>query len=133
MKKIIHSLLIVLLTMLVGSFSNDIFAQGKGKGNKKPKVEKKHKQQGPPSWAPAHGYRSKTRYVYFKDHDVYYDNDRGVYISLSGKNWKVDAKLPDVLRKVDLKLATKVDIDFAGDNPYVNHKSHLKAHPKSKN
>lgn len=27
--------------------------------------------QGPPPWAPAHGYRAKTRHIYFPDHNVY--------------------------------------------------------------
>lgn len=36
--------------------------------------------QGPPPWAPAHGYRAKTRHIYFPDQNMYYDIQRGNYI-----------------------------------------------------
>ena len=116
--------------LLFNSQSNVLFAQAKK--DKTEKVKKNKKEPGPPPWAPAHGYRAKTRYVYFKDHDVYYDNDKGVYISMSGKNWKVEAKLPDVLKNVDLKLATKIDLEFDGDKPQSEHKKHLELYPKDK-
>lgn len=119
-----------LLLLFVTLISSGAFAQGKGKSKEKAKSEKKG--GGPPPWAPAHGYRAKTRYVYFKDYPVYYDNDRGVYISLSGGNWSVSAKLPSLLAGVDLVAAAKIDLDFSGDNPQAEHDAHKKKYPKKK-
>jgi hypothetical protein len=51
------------------SFSTDLFAGGSlsiqwGEGSKSDnrEVSKKHKKQGPPAHAPAHGYRAKHQY-----------------------------------------------------------------------
>lgn len=128
MKLIRVTAFILLILSLVSA--GDVLAQGKSKEKAKPKNEKKG--GGPPPWAPAHGYRAKTRYVYFKDYPVYYDNDRGVYISLSGSNWSVSAKLPSVLVGVDLVAAAKIDLDFSGDTPQVEYDSHKKKYPKKK-
>ena len=38
------------------------------------------KRQGPPPWAPAHGFRANTRYVYFPEYNIYYDLKLGIYI-----------------------------------------------------
>jgi hypothetical protein len=119
-----------LILLFVTLVSSGAFAQGKSKSKEKAKTEKKG--GGPPPWAPAHGYRAKTRYVYFKDYPVYYDNDRGVYISLSGSNWSVSAKLPSILSGIDLVAATKIDLDFSGDSPQVEFDSHKKKYPKKK-
>ncbi|UII25898.1 hypothetical protein LVD15_21755 [Fulvivirga maritima] len=143
MKRSLVYLASAVLLVLFFMSSGDVLGQGRGKGkNKNNNKDKeyvkeykseykgKRKQQGPPPWAPAHGYRAKTRYVYFKDYDVYYDHERGVYITLSGKGWQVEAKLPDVLEKVDLPAAVKVDIDFDGLDPQKLHDEHLKLYPK---
>lgn len=122
----------IIITLLLGAFAltpNEALAQGKGK-DKGQKVEKKG--GGPPPWAPAHGYRAKTRYVYFKDHGVYYDHERGVYISISSGKWTVSAKLPSTLSGVDLKLAAKIDLDFDGDDPQRDFEAHKKKYPKKK-
>ncbi|HEY9046599.1 MAG TPA: hypothetical protein VIN08_11915 [Ohtaekwangia sp.] len=121
-----YRVLIVILLALTVITATDTMAQGKSK--KKQKSEKRG--GGPPPWAPAHGYRAKTRYVYFKDYPVYYDNDRGVYISLSGKNWSVSAKLPDILKGVDLLATPKIDLDFSGDDPQRDYDEHKSKYPK---
>lgn len=126
-KLLLISLSVALLFLLT---PNQSVAQGKGKGNKSGKAVQK--KPGPPPWAPAHGYRAKTRYVYFSDYEVYYDHDRGVYISLSGSNWSVSARLPSILSRVDLTAAVKVDLDFDGDEPHKNHAQFKKKYPKKK-
>ncbi|MEJ2004007.1 MAG: hypothetical protein P8X57_03365 [Cyclobacteriaceae bacterium] len=112
----------VLMAFLVLFGAEDkAVAQGKGKG-------KKHKTSvkgGPPPWAPAHGYRAKTRYVFFRDYAVYYDHQEGVYISLAGKDWQISASLPVNLKGVDLNAAVKIDLEADGDTPqrlYYEHK-----------
>ena len=64
-------------------YSLDSLGQEKGK-------------DGPPPLAPAHGYRAKTRHVYFPDHNFYFDVQKNVYIYLNGSTWKVGAKLPSL-------------------------------------
>ena len=115
---VLTSFAVILLLIILQPI--EINAQGKGKN--KSKVAKK--EVGPPPWAPAHGYRTKTRYVYFSDYNVYYDNTRGVYISVAGSNWQIDAKLPNILSGVDLNAAVKVDLDFSGDEPQRYNKDH---------
>jgi hypothetical protein len=119
---------IVILLAITVITATDTLAQGKSKNKNKQKSEKRG--GGPPPWAPAHGYRAKTRYTYFRDYPVYYDNDRGVYISLSGKNWSVSAKLPDILKGVDLLATPKVDLDFSGDDPQREYDQHKEKYPK---
>lgn len=103
-------LIITLIITLV--FSLDTY----GQGTKTPK--------GPPSWAPAHGYRAQTRYIYFPDQNVYYDNQKGVYISLNGDNWNVTASLPSIFSGVDLNIALKVELDLSTDTPQKYNSDH---------
>ena len=103
-------LIITLIITLV--FSLDTY----GQGEKTPK--------GPPSWAPAHGYRAQTRYIYFPDQNVYYDNQKGVYISLNGDNWNVSASLPSIFSGVDLNMALKVELDLSTDTPQKYNSDH---------
>lgn len=83
-------------------------------------------KQGPPSWAPAHGFRAKTRHIYFPEHNVYYDNQKGVYISVDGGKWSVSARLPLPLSGIDLQASTKVELGFTGDDPQQFNDRHLK-------
>ncbi len=56
--------------------------------------EKQNKQEnGPPPWAPAHGYRRK--FLYYSHHHVYYDPTARKYFWLDAGVVKVGIKLPD--------------------------------------
>lgn len=101
------------LLLLVSSLSSDAFAQGNSK------------KQGPPHWAPANGYRAKTRHVYFPQHNFYFDMQRGVYIYLNGGNWLTAAALPSALVKIDLKRATQIELDYTSDHPHKHNKDHM--------
>lgn len=54
----------------------------------------KGKTNGPPPWAPAHGYRAKHQYRYWPGHQVYFDSGRGLYFWFSSGDWQAGAKLP---------------------------------------
>lgn len=125
MKKI--SLIIAIFFVMVTVASSELFAQKKN--SKKVKTTYK-KETGPPPWAPAHGYRAKTRYVYFTEHNFYYDNDRGVYIYMSGKNWEVSAKIPNLFKNVNLTAEVKIDLDFSADDPQKYNADHRKKYKK---
>ena len=80
--------------------------------------------QGPPPWAPAHGYRAKTRHIYFPDQNMYYDIQKGVYIYFNNGKWSVSAKVPSVFVSINLGRSTQVELDFYGDRPQRYNYSH---------
>jgi hypothetical protein len=90
------------------------------------KVEHKHKHKkgGPPSHAPAHGYRAKHKYRYYPDCSVYHDTERGLYFYLKGDNWKIGASLPSHMRA---DLGESVTIELDTDKPYVPMQIMLKS------
>ncbi|MES2811039.1 MAG: hypothetical protein V4670_01080 [Bacteroidota bacterium] len=88
--------------------------------------------QGPPPWAPAHGYRAKTRYVYFPDQNIYYDLQARNYIYLSGPNWVVKTSLPKLFLGINLGKSSQVELDFYGDRPYRYNTTHVVKYKKGK-
>lgn len=119
-----NATLIKLLFLLVITFTLplDTLAQAGGKKN------------GPPPWAPAHGYRAKTRHVYFAEHNFYFDVKNGVYIYASGDKWQVGVKLPSIFARVDLNKAVKVELELNTDSPQkynAEHKTKYKSKTKS--
>ncbi len=125
------SILLISACLLLAIFfitTESGFAQGKSQQKQKAKEKK---EVGPPPWAPAHGYRAKTRYVYFTEQNLYYDNTKGVYIYLSGKTWEVSASIPNIFKNVDLSAAVKIDLDLDSDSPQKYNEEHKKKY-KSK-
>ena len=123
------------VSILFLCFSLIAFAQQPGKKEKalkkqttkvegEPKIEKEHKY-GPPDWAPAHGYRAKTRYVFFKDYKIYYDNERDVYLSYENDLWHATADIPFELKAADLKGAVQVEVEYDGEDPQTKIDLHL--------
>lgn len=118
-QKILLSIFALLILCCVSP--EEVDAQGKGKG-------------GPPSWAPAHGYRAKTRHVYFPEHNFYFDMSRGVYIFLNGGNWVIQPKLPLLFAKLDLARATQIQLELDSDSPHkhnADHKLKFKVKPQA--
>jgi hypothetical protein len=116
--KVKHILLTVSFLTLLSFLPFDAFSQGKAGG-------------GPPPWAPAHGYRAKTRHVYFPDHNFYFDMQRGMYIYLNNGGWAVSASLPSFFSSVNLRSAVQIELDFSGDSPHRHNNDHrVKYKPK---
>lgn len=87
--------------------------------------------QGPPPWAPAHGYRAKTRHVYFPDQNMYYDIQRSNYIYFSNGKWSISTRVPSIFVGINLGRSTQVELDFYGDRPQrynYSHKTKYKGH-----
>ena len=82
-----------------------------------------HKQPGPPSHAPAHGYRKKFAYQYYPTANVYYDQSRRVYFYLSGREWEMAVSLPSSLR-IDVQEAVSLELET--DRPYMENDKHIK-------
>jgi len=87
--------------------------------------QEKSTQKGPPAWAPAHGYRAKTRHIYFPDHNFYFDLQKNQYIYLKGDKWQVDVKLPRLYAGIELKVASKVELELNTDSPQKFNLDHI--------
>jgi hypothetical protein len=81
--------------------------------------------QGPPSWAPAHGYRAKTRHIYFPQYNMYYDMNRRSYLHLEGGNWSVSAALPNIFVGINLGKTAQIQLDYTGYDPYRYNNVHV--------
>ncbi len=83
-------------------------------------------RHGPPSHAPAHGYRRKFGYDYYPDAHVFYAPDRGTYFWLQGETWKVGVELPS---HIALNLGGHLSIELDTQTPYEQHHAVAKKHP----
>jgi|GEM_PF-6658215 len=115
---------VVCITLLCAS--DDLYAQGRGNGHHKDKGNKEKKGGGPPPWAPAHGYRAKTRHIYFPAQQMYYDLQKGTYIYMSSGTWQVSVSLPSIFQGINLNTANKIELDLDGDNPQRLFEDHKK-------
>lgn len=73
-------------------------------------------RHGPPAWAPSHGYHAKTRYIYYRDYDVYYDCHSRTFISFTGRNWVVSYEVPACMRRCDFDRVAYVGVDYFDDD-----------------
>lgn len=88
--------------------------------------------QGPPPWAPAHGYRAKTKHIYFPEQNFYYDIEARNYIYLNGGRWSISASIPRPFININLGGAPQVQLEFAGHNPYRENHIHVVKYKKPK-
>jgi hypothetical protein len=80
---------------------------------------------GPPPWAPAHGYRAKHHYRYYRDAQVYFDTGRSLYFYLSGGTWRSSVRLPSTISIA----GSYVELDMDADLPYKYHKDVKRHYP----
>ena len=97
----------VIATFLLLIVPQDIFAQGR------------------PRWAPAHGYPTTTRHIYFPQHNMYYDMNRASYLYLNGGRWLVSATLPSIFVGVNLGSAAQIQLNYNGYDPYRYNAVHV--------
>ena len=79
---------------------------------------------GPPPWAPAHGYKAKTRYVYFPQQNIYYDLKKNVYIYPQGPSWSFGISLPTIFGNINLGSQRQVELYYYSENPEKYNKQH---------
>lgn len=116
----------LLFLLACGTTSGGIrIEQSKSTGQKHPTTVKK----GPPSHAPAHGYRAKFRYRYYPSYSVYFDIDRKVYFYLKDNEWQTTVSVPSHLH---LKLDKYVVLEIDTDKPYEYYKEHQKKYQPGK-
>lgn len=82
-------------------------------------------QADPPRWAPAHGYRAKTRQIYFPEQNFYFDLQRNVYIYFENGRWTSNIRPPRIYANINLMLAPKVELSIASSKPYLHNKTHI--------
>ena len=91
-----------------------------------PKVSQDRHEEGPPPWAPAHGYRAKHRYRYYPHHRVYYERERGVYFYYRDGQWRVSVNLPSSIR---IDVNDYVTLEMDSDRPYEYDHEVVKRYP----
>lgn len=84
------------------------------------------KDQGPPPWAPAHGYRAKYQYHYYPNSQVYYDSERGLYFYYSNEKWEFSVSLPSF---INLDKDISIVLEMNADKPYIYHSEVVKRYP----
>jgi hypothetical protein len=84
------------------------------------------KGQGPPPWAPAHGYRAKHQYRYYPSVHVYFDVGRRLYFYYDTGRWRMSASIPRSI-KIDAEDYVTIEMDTA--NPYEHHADVVKRFP----
>lgn len=90
-----------------------------------------NKVQGSPPWAPGHGFRAKTRHVYFPEYNFYYDLEKRVYIHFQAGKWTLSPELPSRLNNINLRNASKFELDLDSDSPQIYNAEHqMRFRPK---
>lgn len=78
----------------------------------------------PPKWAPAHGYRAKTRHIYFPEQNFYYDIQQRSYIYLNSGKWSISVAVPTPFISINLGSAPQIQLDYYGAYPYYYNTDH---------
>jgi len=73
----------------------------------------------PPAHAPAHGWRAKHRYTYYRDHEIYYSPESSAWFWMDRDgHWHFGANLPVRLQQFTVG---GVSIELDTDRPYQEH------------
>ena len=86
------------------------------RGNQHRFVTYRHHRHSHPSWAPSYGYRYNTRYIYYLDHNAYYDCYRDVFLVWTGRSWRVSSRIPDAMLSVDFRSARVYGVNYWDDD-----------------
>lgn len=87
-------------------------------------------KNGPPAWAPAHGYRAK-QHVYFPDYYTFYDPNRNGYSYWNNGGWAFSSAIPSFLSNIDLgtaRMQMLSDIPLT-TRPETRYTTYMKAYP----
>ena len=84
-----------------------------------------NKKGGPPSWAPAHGYRANTNFIYFPEKNFYFDLEKRSYIYFSSGTWQVSASLPGIFASVSLGNSVQIELALDTNTPQKFNSIHI--------
>jgi hypothetical protein len=79
-------------------------------------VKYSHHRFGRPVWAPVYGRQYNTRYIYYRDYNVYYDCQRDVFLTWTGRNWSISTRIPNAIYQVDFSRAVVLGVDYWDDD-----------------
>lgn len=85
-----------------------------------------YEKEGPPPWAPAHGYRAKHRYYYYPSSHVYHERNDGVWFYYKDGDWRVSISLPSEIR---INQNDYVVLEMDDDRPYRHDREVVKRYP----
>jgi hypothetical protein len=85
--------------------------------------------QGPPPWAPAHGYRAKARYTYFPSLGFYFDSRGGFYLFRESGVWVRKSTLPSKYKNYNWSKYRYEEFEWENDRCWDKH--HGKSNGKS--
>ena len=83
-----------------------------------------HCETVPPEWAPANGYRAKTRHIYFPEYNTYFDLKKDVYIYEKDGVWFIVKSVPAKLKLENLKTSPQVQLYLDTDLPFTENEAH---------
>ncbi|MBK7652784.1 MAG: hypothetical protein IPJ20_21350 [Flammeovirgaceae bacterium] len=69
-----------------------------------------------PLWAPVYGNRYNTRYIYYRDYNLYYDCYRNAFVAWTGGNWVLTSRVPDFMYQVNFADARIQGVDYWEDD-----------------
>ena len=73
----------------------------------------------PPAHAPAHGWRAKHRYTYYREHQIYYSPESNFWFWMGRDGeWRSGINLPVKLQQYTVG---GVSIELGSDTPYREH------------
>lgn len=78
-----------------------------------------------PHWVDVHCCDAATRYVFFPEHNFYYDLVREVYIYPSGGVWISSFAVPAMYASIDLAFVPIIELDIHIDSPFMFNHDHL--------
>ncbi|MGQ0502130.1 MAG: hypothetical protein ACT4P0_05910 [Panacagrimonas sp.] len=81
----------------------------------------------PPPHAPAHGYRAKHQYIYYRDREIYYEPERRLWFWIDGGDWRVGASLPTYFHQF---TSRGIAVELASDTPYAEHRDVVRKYGK---
>ena len=73
----------------------------------------------PPDHAPAHGYRAKHEYIYYREREIYYAPEVRQWFWIDGGDWRVGARLPERYQQF---TSGGVRVELDTDRPYTEHR-----------
>lgn len=84
-----------------------------------------HHHHHRPHWVDVHCCHEATRYVYFPEHNFYYDLEEGLYIYLSNGVWAFSYNVPVYYANIDLAIAPIIELDIHINRPYLHNHDHI--------
>lgn len=78
-----------------------------------------------PHWVDVHCCDAATRYVFFPEHNFYYDLVREVYIYPDGGVWVTSYAVPVMYASIDLAFVPIIELDIHIERPFLFNHDHL--------